>query len=446
MDHVARDRHGSARVNTSVRLVPLAVCFAIGALVSRLALLSVPARFSIDLAQPIPVVTWWGSTGERFVAILLVTIAAAAVPYALSLRREAPPLRDILVASAIALLAALCWLPLFSSDVYAYAAYGEMGRLGIDPYAHGALSNSNELFRAATWQWSGSLPICVYGTLFVAIAKAVVTLTQSLGATLQLDAFRVLAVAAFLVSTVLITQCGAKGDDRRSHRAALFFGLNPIALWVAAEGHNDALMLAAVLAGVALYRRSAALGAFVTILAAAIKIPALLAGAALALQALLERRDWRVVPAALVAFGLVVVTSLPLLAGTMKDLTPHGHYAPFASVQSLHPALAVIVAVAVLFRARGATTVVDRFTLAALAAWLFIPNPYPWYALWLLPLGAWATDRRIAMTVVLVCAAALLRYIPDAVAIPSIAGTLVLGLAALFGYTPLLWRGIIVRS
>jgi hypothetical protein len=321
-----------------------------------------------------------------------------------------------------------------------------MARLGIDPYAHTQLPNTNELFASATWQWSGSLPICVYGTLFVAIAKAVVTLTQPFGATLQLDAFRVLASAAFLVSIYLISRCGLPGDERRAQRAALFLGLNPIALWAVAEGHNDALMLALVLAGVALYRRNAALGTFVTILAAAIKIPALLAGVALALRALLQHRDWRPIAAAALAIGLVLVTSLPLLAGTMKDLAPHGHYAPFASVQSLHPALALIVAIAVLFRARYAKTDVDFFALVALAGWLFIPNPYPWYALWLVPLGAWATDRHIALTIALVSAAALLRYVPDAVAIPSGAAALVLGLTALFSYAPLLRRGIIVRS
>jgi hypothetical protein len=205
-------------------------------------------------------------------------------------------------------------------------------------------------------------------------------------------------------------------------------------------------MVALVLAGVALYRRNAALGTFVAILAATIKIPALVTGAVLALRALLERRDLRVAAAATVAFAILLLSSLPLFAGATTDLAPHGHYAPFASVQSLHPSLALIVAIAVLVRTRYARTDVDRFTLVALAAWLFIPNPYPWYALWLLPLGAWATDRRIALTVALVCAAALLRYIPDAVATPSGAAAAALGLAALLSYTPLVRRGIIVRS
>ncbi len=446
MDHIARTRDGGAHVDTGVRLIPVALCFALGAVVSRFALRFAPARFSLDLAQPVPVVTWWGNTGELFVLILLVTIATASVPFLLSLRGDAPSLRDTLIAASIALLAALCWIPIFSSDVYAYAAYGEMARLGINPYAHAPLPAANELFRAATWQWSGSLPMCVYGAFFVAIASAIVTLTQPLGAMLQLDAFRVLACAAFLACVYLLSRCGLAGDDRRARRAALFFGLNPVALWVVAEGHNDALMLALILAGVALYRHRASLGTLVTILAATIKVPALLPGAALAVHALLVRRDWRPIATAVVAFGIVFVTSIPLLAGTTTNLAPHGHYAPFASVQSVHPALALIVAIAVLLRARYATTNVDRFALAALAAWLFIPNPYPWYALWLLPLGAWATDRRIVLTVAFVSAAALLRYIPDAVAAPSGASIMALGLAALLGYTPLVRRGIIGRS
>ena len=446
MDRAARNRYGGANIERLVRLIVVALIFAVGAIVSRVLLASVPARFILDLAQPLPVVTWWGSTGALFIGILLTTIAVASVAYAWSLQREPPNVRDTVIASAAALIAAFVWLPLFSSDVYAYAAYGEMARLGINPYVHVALPQTDPLFHAASWQWTGSLPICVYGTLFVSIATLVVFVTQHLHVASQLNAFRLLSCAASLCCVYLLAKCGAEGDDRRARRAALFLGLNPVALWAAAEGHNDTLMVALVLAGIVLYRTKHAAGAFVAVLAGAIKIPGLIAGGTLATVALLERGDRRAFAAGAAGVAVVAVASLPLIYGATHDLAPHGHYAPLASVQSLHPVVAIAVAIAVLLRARTAQTTIDRLASIALAAWLAIPNPYPWYGLWLLPLGAWASDRRIALTTALVCAAATLRYIPDAVALPGSAAALALGAAALSAYTPLLSRGIIARS
>ncbi len=446
MDRFARDRDGSANTEPYVRLILTAAIFAAGALVSRTLLGFAPARFVIDLAQPIPVVTWWGPPGALFIAVLFGAIAAASIPYACSLRRAAQPVRETLAASSIALVAALFWLPLFSSDVYAYAAYGEMARIGINPYVHVTLPTNDPIFRAALWQWSGALPVCVYGTLFVAIAQFVSVVTQHFNIAGQLNAFRVLSCTAFIACTYLLARCGTDERDRRARRAALFFALNPIALWAAAEGHNDTLMLALALCGVVLYRRNRAAGAFVTMLAAAIKVPAILAGGALAIKGVVDHHDWRAVAAAAAGIAVVVCASLPLIYGAAHDLAPHGHYAPIVSVQSLHPLLALAVASGVLLRARNATTDVDRLTLIALAVWLVIPNPYPWYALWLLPLGAWSSDDRISLCVALVAAATMLRYIPDAVAEPNSAATLALGIASLLGYAPLLKRGIIVRS
>ena len=67
---------------------------------------------------------------------------------------------------------------------------------------------------------------------------------------------------------------------------------------------------------------------------------------------------------------------------------------PLASVQALGLPVAAL-AVLVLWRTRSMTTPIDRWCMVALAAWIAIPNPYPWYALWLLPLAAFAHDRRV---------------------------------------------------
>jgi hypothetical protein len=83
------------------------------------------------------------------------------------------------------------------------------------------------------------------------------------------------------------------------------------------------------------------------------------------------------------------------------------------------------------------TTPIDRWCMLALAAWITIPNPYPWYALWMLPLAAFARDRRVIVTTLTVTSAALLRYLPDAAAVPTGAESLALGALALSAYAPL---------
>jgi hypothetical protein len=61
---------------------------------------------------------------------------------------------------------------------------------------------------------------------------------------------------------------------------------------------------------------------------------------------------------------------------------------------------------------------------------VLIPNPYPWYGVWLLALAALAPRSRAATAALLLSFTALLRYIPDAVATPSPAEAAVLSVAA----------------
>ena len=77
----------------------------------------------------------------------------------------------------------------------------------------------------------------------------------------------------------------------RAHARPLRSRCNPVAIWCAAEGHNDALALAIVLAGIALARRGhPQIGAFLfRRCAGAVKLPAVVAGA---FPAGSRRRGW----------------------------------------------------------------------------------------------------------------------------------------------------------
>lgn len=432
MDRLDRARHrGSTAKRTVIRaasrwLVPASLLA--GAVMSGALLAHAPSNALPGLSQPLAVATSWGTFGARLVAILFVALACAFAAYRIALRHP-PALPSTLAAIALSLIAALAWRPVFSSDVYAYAAYGAMMLHGVNPYQHATIADP--FVAAARWQWSGSLPVCVYGAAFVAFAAAMVGLTKTFGVAAVLYALRIAACGAFVVCAWLLARAGTPDDAARGRRAALFFGLNPVAVWTAAEGHNDVFAIAVVLAGVAVSRYSARLGSTIASAAGALKLPAIAAGFPLGLGG--------GITGALVALG----ASIPLAIAFASNIAPHGHYAPFASVQSLSPLLALATAIALVLRARHAATRIDRLGLLALIAWLAIPNPYPWYGLWLLPLAAWATDRRIATAALLITAAALLRYIPDAVALPGRPEAIALGAAAFLGYTPLFDRAII---
>ncbi len=413
--------------------------FAAGTLAARLTLYAAPAAFRIDLAQPIPVVTNWGTAGLPSWGILCVMLTAAGAVFMLTLRqRRSPPLALTLLIGAAAMLAGLFWVPLFSSDVYAYAAYGEMARLGLDPYVHHPLLH-DPIVAAARWQWSGTLPICVYGVAFVDLARAVVTLAHGLGTVVVLNVLRALACGALLLAAWLAA--AMTDDETRAGRVAFFIACNPLALWAAIEGHNDTLMLAAVLAGIVVLRRFPFIGAAIVALAATIKLPALGAAFAIAAQRIVERRNGRLVLAGTLAgTALVVASAQALIHGVRTTMAPQAVYHPMASVQALGPIVAAIAAIAVVMRIRAFASPADRWCVAALALWIAIPNPYPWYALWIIPIAAFAHDQRVVAATLAVAAAAVLRYLPDAVAIPGTVDGFVLGLLALAAYAPLAWR------
>jgi len=49
----------------------------------------------------------------------------------------------------------------------------------------------------------------------------------------------------------------------------------------------------------------------------------------------------------------------------------------------------------------------------ALALWLIIPNPYPWYALWILPVAFIAFRERISWAIIAATLTIFVRYLPD---------------------------------
>ena len=411
----------------ALAVIPLA--FVAGAIASRIALRWAPAAIHASiLSQPLPVATDWGAFGAVLWCVAAVTLAIAAGTYVAALR-GAPGLSiaAVLASGAAALCAAWLFPVWFSSDVYAYATYGELARLGANPYAHQVLPHGNAVFEAAFPQWGNPPPVCVYGPLFVEIARVLVQIAAPLGVRAQLDAFRLLASVSLLACTGL-AYLTAGGDRPRGVAAAVAIGLNPVLIWTAAEGHNDAVMMAIVLASfVALRRYGPGVAAFVAALAALVKIPGAIAAVGIAIAASGGGRK-RAIAAWLGALAGLFFASVmlrPWADGIVHQIAGRGHYDPQASFQGIfafRPELAISLAAlaAAACAAYGALMLrkgePDGWCALALGAWLLIPNPYPWYGLWVVAAALLAPRGRFSQTLMLLALLTPLRYLPDVAA------------------------------
>ncbi|HTA37585.1 MAG TPA: hypothetical protein VK760_00845 [Candidatus Acidoferrales bacterium] len=425
-------------IATRVALL-VALAMAAGSLAARALATYAPVSTAAGFAQPIAVATDWHAFGALLLAALAVATALAGWAYlrVLSLLRAgaADDLSIGLVACVSAAAIACAWFApaIFSSDVYAYAAYGEMARTGIAAYSHAVLPSGDPIFAAAIWQWGNPPPACVYGPAFVAIAGATLSALAPFGTLVQLDGLRALAGVALVLSAIA-AYAAYPGQRRERLAAAATIGLNPVAIWCAAEGHNDALALAVVLCGYALLRRAPATGAALAALAGSIKAPGLIAALPLVFSSQRARFG------AIAGIVVSLVVSYPLVRALVTQTAPGGHYAPQASLQAAfgaYPILAAVVAVAACaFLVRKAMPHLrgrepEGWVYLALALWVLVPNPYPWYGLWLVAAAALAPGTRVAAVALLLSLTSLLRYAPDAIAAPNEPAAIALGMLAI---------------
>lgn len=162
---------------------------------------------------------------------------------------------------------------LFSKDIFSYIAASRMLSSGLDPYTDGTsgLPWTND---GADSFWVGSPS--PYGPLWVGLSNGVFHLTGA-AAVPSLLIFRLMAIAGLALLAIylprLAAQCGVDAAK------VIWLGLlNPLVLMhFVSAGHNDALMLGLLVAGltIALEGRFV-LGTLVIVLAGAIKAPALL--------------------------------------------------------------------------------------------------------------------------------------------------------------------------
>jgi alpha-1,6-mannosyltransferase len=318
------------------------------------------------------------------------------------------------VAGAVVVLHVVFMLgpPLLSTDIFSYLAYARLGTLHhLDPYvATPAARPQDVVYPFVHWRHT----VSVYGPLYTLAS-------YPLGRLAPADALALLKVstaAASLGCVALVWNIA--GRLGRSQLAAIaIFGLNPILLvWAVGGGHNDLLMMAAMLGAFALVAAGRA-GAGGAALAAAVAIKAS-AGLAIPFLALGARHRWRVLAG--LAAGALLVAAAAAVAfpdhalGMLAVLRDEQH---LISQQSVPHNVArwlglaglpsgVKTAFTVLFGATLVAAVVRAWrggdSLAA-CGWAYLALVVSstwllgWYTVWPLPFAAVAGGRRRALLV-----------------------------------------------
>jgi hypothetical protein len=190
-------------------------------------------------------------------------------------RNPATPVRVVVAIIAAWAVPVLAMPPLFSRDVYSYAAQGEMVSRGLNPYLHGPTAlGANQYLRLVDPIWRNAR--APYGPAWERLAEGIVQLARH-NVVATIVGFRSVAlIGVGLIAWGVLALARSAGRDPAVALALAV--LNPLVLLVLLGGaHNDALMLGLLVAGCAAARRDHVLiGLVLCAMAAEVKIPALI--------------------------------------------------------------------------------------------------------------------------------------------------------------------------
>ena len=355
-----------------------------------------------------------------YLGALTAAFAAYLAGLALLSRAGGIARRNAVVALACALqLLPLAGPVLLSTDVYTYWDYARIStEHGGNPYVDVPSDYPDDVaypLMGSYWYDTSS----VYGPGFTLASEAhAVAVGESADAASW--TYRVLAAAAMVALVLLATRLSA-----RPAFAAAFVGWNPLlAVHFAGGGHNDAWMMAFVLAALALAAAGrTALAGVSWALAIAIKwVPLVF----LPLRLLEARRTGRRIDHRGLALGLAVIVAIatwryglswlgavgPLASNLAEDRARYAIPMRVASIglpeAGVAAAFAVAFVVAYGWLLREAWR--GRARLALTAGLLLVGTSWlvPWYAVWAVPLAAVEEDRT-ARALALALSAYLLR-------------------------------------
>jgi hypothetical protein len=185
------------------------------------------------------------------------------------------PVRKLVLVLALWIVPLLLAPPLFSRDIYSYAAQGEMMSHHISPYHYGPGvlgATPSESLVDPLWRYT---PV-PYGPLFME-TDGLLTSASGHNELADLVLLRLLALVGVGLMAMSIPSL-SRSLGRDPSYAFTVAVLNPVTiLHLVGGAHNDALMLGLLMAGLAVARRNRpVLGIVLCSLAAAVKVPAAL--------------------------------------------------------------------------------------------------------------------------------------------------------------------------
>ena len=331
--------------------------------------------------------------------------------------------REFRLGAALAVAAAIQLAPLtapvlLSTDVYTYWDYGRLGAVhGANPY----VDKPNEYpddpaFSRMGKQWRDTTT--VYGPAFTLASEGHAAVVGRSAAAAAWT-YKALGAVAMLAIVWLAARLAPRPEF-----AAVFVGWNPLlAIHFAGGGHNDAWMMALVLAALALAsmgRRQLAGAAWAS--AIAVKWVALIFLPLRALEAWRQRRRVGHVGFAAAAVVLAAVATwryggawLDAFGPVARNLREGARYSTPSRLESIglpHDVavglLAALFGIAYLWLLREAWRGRARLGLAAGLLIVAAPWLVPWYVVWTVPLVAIEEDR-LGQGLALALSAYLLR-------------------------------------
>jgi alpha-1,6-mannosyltransferase len=228
--------------------------------------------------------------------------------------RPGAPIRSLALMLAAWVAPLLLVAPLFSRDVFSYAAQGEMMSHHINPYAYGpGTIGSGQFVNPVDHLWLNTP--APYGPLFLMVDGWFASASGH-NAMVTVLFLRLLSV----VGVGLIAYCIpklAKAYGRDPGSAFVLAVLNPLTLLALIGGvHNDAIMVGLLIAGITAAKlKHPVWGVILCTMAAAIKVPAAMGIIYVAWDWSGPGVDWRervrpVVKTALIALAVMLVLSL----------------------------------------------------------------------------------------------------------------------------------------
>jgi hypothetical protein len=230
-----------------------------------------------ELAETVPshvdevipgVASFWPAVDHREARLTVLpyvlTLAVLFGAYGVALRcvagQSSPGLLTAVFGTGALIQGLLATSPvLLANDVYSYAAYGRMFALShVDPAL--ALTQLPE-DDPYTKLWGEHLPPSSYGPVWTLMSAGIaVAATQKVGLTVLL--YRGVAILAVLGAAAMIAVCLRRLASACVAQGVLFFLWNPlVGLESALSAHNDAVMIAFFLAGIALHLYGGRFGA-----------------------------------------------------------------------------------------------------------------------------------------------------------------------------------------